>query len=190
MKERISHPKSQLALAPIQFLTLLLTRLLKSLSTPFKRHIKTTIEIHGTPSDIYSHISNFDHYPQWSPFIKSISGTLEKNETLNVFIQAKGEKGMTFRPKVLKVEADKEIRWLGSLGFKGVFDGEHYFILEKISDSKTKLIHGENFKGALVPLLWALIKTSTTKGFIDHNTALKSKVEASGKLTDNIRLQY
>jgi len=41
---------------------------------------------------------------------------------------------------------------------------------------KTKLVHGGNFEGALVPLRWVLIKTRT-KGFIAHNTALKSKTD-------------
>lgn len=122
---------------------------------------------------------DLEHYANWSPFIKSISGSLEKQGRLKVFIQPKGEKGMTFYPKVVTLEANKEIRWLGSLGCKGLFDGEHYFLLDKISDHKTTLIHGENFKGFLVPMLWAVIKQSTRKGFIAHNHALKSRAESA-----------
>ncbi|WP_228479091.1 SRPBCC family protein [Flavobacterium soyangense] len=36
-------------------------------------------------------------------------------------------KGMTFKPKVLAFETNKEFRWLGHLLFPGLFDGEHKF---------------------------------------------------------------
>lgn len=36
---------------------------------------------------------------------------------------------MTFKPKILIVEPNKEFRWKGKLGINGIFDGKHYFIL-------------------------------------------------------------
>ena len=34
---------------------------------------------------------------------------------------------MTFRPTVVKLEQGGELRWLGPLGVRGMFDGEHGF---------------------------------------------------------------
>ncbi len=146
--------------------------------TSFKRDIETAVYINASPAKIYDHMTDFEAYEKWSPFIKNISGNLKVNETLNVFIQPKGEEGMSFRPNVLTVDKNKEIRWLGKLGIKGVFDGEHYFRLEEVSKGRTKLIHGEHFSGIFVPILWGMIKNSTTNGFIAHNKALKILAEA------------
>lgn len=57
---------------------------------------------------------------------------------------------MTFKPKILTLEPNKEFRWKGKLGINGIFDGEHYFILEYLDKNKTKFIHGEKFSGILV----------------------------------------
>ena len=34
----------------------------------------------------------------------------------------------------------------GSFGIKGIFDGQHYFKLEKMSKNQTKFIHGEDYE--------------------------------------------
>ena len=90
---------------------------------------------------------------------------------------------MSFRPRLLSLVENKEIRWLVKLGIKGLFDGEYYFLLVTVSNGRTKLIHGEHFKGALVPLLWGMIRQKTQRGFIKHNQSLKviaeTKIEAT-----------
>ena len=81
--------------------------------------------------------------------------------------------------KIIKIlEPKNEFRWLGSLIFPGIFDGEHIFQLEQINDSKTKFIHRENFSGLLVPLFWKSLNTNTRKGFEEMNEALKERIES------------
>ena len=41
--------------------------------------------------------------------------------------------GMKFNPTILVVNKGKEYRWLGPLACVGIFDGEHYFVLDKVS---------------------------------------------------------
>lgn len=81
-------------------------------------------------------------------------------EKLTVAIKPPDGNGMTFKPTILNFETNKEFRWKGKLGISGIFDGEHFFILEKLNDNQTKFIHGENFSGILVALMGgALDKT-------------------------------
>ena len=80
---------------------------------------------------------------------------------------------MTFKPIVLKYKPDKEFRWKGKLGIRGIFDGEHYFLLEE-ANGQTKFIHGEEFAGILVPLMQKTLE-KTEKGFILMNEALKKE---------------
>lgn len=67
-------------------------------------------------------------------------------------------------PELLIVGANEELRWIGKLGCHGVFDGEHYFILEKMEDNPTRLRYGEEFRDLLEPILWSLIADRTRKG--------------------------
>ncbi len=174
----------------ISLLALTLIALVIAPRFSFKRSIQTAIEINTSAEKVYAHMADFDHYNQWSPFIKSIHGNLEKNEVLRVLIQPQGKSAMEFKPTLLNVEQNKEIRWLGKLGFKGIFDGEHYFILEKINHNKTRLIHGESFKGVLVPMLWSMIKHSTKMGFKAHNSALKNISEANSRVNPHIQINH
>jgi len=145
---------------------------------PFKRSLETNIVINESPGKVWSKIIAFENYKQWSPFIKSIEGKLKAGQRLKIFIQAEGQDGMEFTPTVLNADKDKELRWVGKLGIRGIFDGEHYFKLEKINSNQTKLVHGETFTGVLVPALWILIEKGTTQGFLSQNRALKASVEA------------
>lgn len=84
---------------------------------------------------------------------------------------------MTFRPKVLKVEPNREFRWLGHLLIPGVFDGEHFFIIETLDLNRVRFIHGEIFRGILVPLFGKMLDGSTRQGFEAFNQALRTRVE-------------
>ena len=53
---------------------------------------------------------------------------------------------------MLAATRGEELRWLGKLGFRGIADGEHFFILTTNDDGTTRLNHGERFSGALVAL--------------------------------------
>lgn len=60
---------------------------------------------------------------------------------------------------------------------KGLFDGEHYFKLEKIDDNRTRFIQGEKFTGLLSGIFFKLIGEDTKSGFNEMNFALKKKAE-------------
>lgn len=121
-------------------------------------------------------ITDFDNHPNWNPFIKSIQGIKSVGEKLTVAIKPPEGNGMTFRPVVLKYEPNKEFRWKGKLGIKGIFDGEHFFILDKLNEDQTKFIHGEKFSGILVALMGGALE-KTKDGFQLMNQALKKECE-------------
>ena len=84
---------------------------------------------------------------------------------------------MTFKPVLLKVEKNKELRWIGHLLFPEIFDGEHVFVIEKIDISKVLFRHEEKFSGILVPIFWKSLYQHTRIGFIEMNQALKERLE-------------
>ena len=45
---------------------------------------------------------------------------------------------MRFKPRVLKAEPNRELRWLGHLGIPGLFDGEHIFTIEPLDQERVR----------------------------------------------------
>ena len=88
---------------------------------------------------------------------------------------------MMFRPRVLKIETNREFRWLGSLLIPGIMDGEHIFIIDRIAKDRVWFRHAEQFKGLLVPFLWKSLDTNTRQGFNEMNVALKNLVASTDR---------
>lgn len=139
--------------------------------------INTEIEISASAKNVWEELTNSADYSEWNPFVKHLSGDIEVGKRLNVTIQSEGRSPMDFTPEVLVADESRELRWVGRLGFKGVFDGEHYFMLEETKRGTTILHHGEKFTGILAYPLLALIREDTLKGFEAMNQALKTRVE-------------
>ncbi len=135
---------------------------------------QTQIHIKASASEVWKVLMDFDSYPQWNPFIKTIEGEAKVGEKLKVNLD-----GMRFTPEVLVFEEAKEFRWLGHLGTEGLFDGTHFFILQQQADGSVILQHGEHFKGLLVPLILLMIGKATYQNFEKMNLALKQRVENS-----------
>ena len=138
--------------------------------------IETKITINAPIEFVWRTLMDFENHPQWNPFIKNIAGTAEVGHKLSVTIAPPGGKGMTFNPVVITHLPFNELRWLGKLWFKGIFDGEHYFILNRINHNTTELCHGENFSGLLVSLSGNMLN-KTVEGFELMNKALKKECE-------------
>ena len=92
-------------------------------------------------------------------------------------IEPPNAKEMTFEPKVLAYEPNKELRWLGHLLFAGLFDGGHKFKLIDNGNGTTTFQQNEIFKGILVPLFKKQLDTNTKSGFEEMNKKLKVLAE-------------
>ena len=142
------------------------------------KQIRTDILIDASADRVWEVLSDFAAFPEWNPFLRAVEGHLTAGSKLEVRIQQEGGAGKTFKPTVLKAEPGQELRWLGRLMMPGLFDGEHYFIIESIGDVQVRFIQGEQFSGVLVPImaLMGLFK-KTEQGFGDMNQALKARAE-------------
>ena len=139
--------------------------------------LKTEIIIDASTKTVWDILMDHEAYSKWNPFIKSIEGEKSVGDQLKVSLLQENNKEMEFKPIVLNNEKEKEFRWLGHLFVKGLFDGEHYFLLEEISQEQTRFTHGEKFTGMLSSLLLKMIGDDTKKGFEKMNKALKLKAE-------------
>ena len=107
------------------------------------KQIETEIIIDAPIETVWQQLMHFKLYDKWNPFIRSIRGRKEEGHKLQIQLRTSKGKEMSFEPIVLKCKECDEFRWRGKLGIRGIFDGEHYFALEKISVYQTRFIHGE-----------------------------------------------
>lgn len=139
--------------------------------------IRHEIEIDAPPADVWAVLADTDAYPDWNPFVRRLSGDLREGAKLEARIAPPDGRPMTFKPTVLAAEPGRELRWVGRLLVRGLFDGEHRFSLERLEGERTSFVQSERFSGLLVrPLRRTLDKTQL--GFEEMNRALKQRVEA------------
>ncbi len=141
------------------------------------KQIDTAVEIDASPAVVWAVIADVAAYPAWNPFIKVIEGTLRVGERLTIRVVPPGQKGMTFRPRVLVAEPERELRWKGRLMVPGLFDGEHSFRIEPVAGG-VRFHHAERFTGLLPPLMPAASFDAIRAGFEAMNGALKRRAEA------------
>lgn len=146
-------------------------------ATAMSKEIKTEILIHATPEKVWSILTNFENYPNWNPFIKFIKGEVKVGNKITARIEPPEANGMTFKPKILTYEVNKELSWIGHFLFTGIFDGEHKFELIDNGNGTTTFKQSEKFKGILVPLLKKQLDYNTRKGFEQMNNKLKELAE-------------
>ena len=135
------------------------------------------IEIQASAECVWQVLSDFASYPEWNPFIRRISGQPKEGTRLRVYIEPPGTKGRTFRPKVLKAEAKRELRWLGRLLIPGLFDGDHIFTIEQIGSEHVRFVQREIFSGLLVSFFLQGLDMKIRLGFEQMNQALKLQAE-------------
>ena len=137
--------------------------------------ILTTIEIAAPPAAVWSILTDPGRYPEWNPTIAGLKGPLVEGAVIEN-IEGYGDDRTIFRPRILVVEKERELRWRGRLwGLPGVFVGEHYFLLRPTSDGRgTRFTQGEHLRGVL---LWLFDARDLVPRFEAMNVALAARAE-------------
>ncbi|MBL7766536.1 MAG: SRPBCC domain-containing protein [Chitinophagaceae bacterium] len=142
-----------------------------------KYELKTQIDIQAPAAKVWEALTDFASYPNWNPFIKNLSGTVEPGQNICLRLEPPGAKGMTFKPTVLDFKTNTLFRWQGHLWIKGLFDGLHAFEIIDHGNGTCTFIQSEGFGGLLVGLFKNMIDNQTRKGFEMMNEALKKRAE-------------
>ena len=138
------------------------------------KQIRTSISINASKEKIWQILTDFEKYPEWNSFIKSVTGEVKVGNQIQIKLQ-----GMTFKPVVLTFIENSELKWIGHLWFKGLFDGEHTFKLIDNENGTINFEQSENFTGILVKLFTKSLNKDTKNGFERMNKELKLRAEKS-----------
>ena len=140
-----------------------------------KRFIDEWIDIEAKPEEIWNILLDFDSWKVWNPFIPMVEGNLKVGEYLRIRVTPPDMKPMIFKPEVFEVTPNEKIL-LGGSFLKILYRGDHAFILEPLTDGKTRFRQIERFIGPIVLFMNGMIK-KTELGYQQMNLALKTEVE-------------
>lgn len=134
----------------------------------------THIEINAPVEKVWEVLTDFDSYPAWNPLVGSLKGQLTMGSSIATYIVPLQK---TYHPRIVVLEPQHEITWLGVQGARFLMAGKHYYRLEKISETKTQLFHGERFTGLFAYFIPQDLLQKMKAAFIKHNQLLKQRIE-------------
>lgn len=144
------------------------------------RWIESAVRIDAPAHRVWEILLDTARYPDWNPFLRRVEGELRPGVRLKVEMDLPRLGPQRFRPTVLAVLPERELRWLGRLRLPGVFDGEHRFRLEASGEGRMRFLQDGCFQGILVVPLWRRLAPAIQEGFERMNGALKVRAEAGG----------
>ncbi len=137
-----------------------------------RKQITTEVLLPAAPEEVWAVLVDTERYADWNPFIIKSEGEIREGATIKNTVRPEPGSEMTFQPKILVARPNEELRWKGRVFVPGIFDGEHYFLLEPDSD-QTRMTQGENFSGVA---LWFVDVAPFEDNFTEMNEALKARL--------------
>lgn len=137
-----------------------------------EKNIYTSIDIDAPRDKVWAILFDNTAYPDWNPYHVEVNGKMAIGKELDVVINKPNGETVEIQPHVMRLVPLTELTWGG--GIKGIFFGEHVFLLSSLGESRTRLVHKERFSGIAVP--FASLE-SIEEGYDLMNRALKERVE-------------
>ncbi len=143
-----------------------------------KKEVCSSVDIHASDKQVWQILTDFPSYPQWNPYIRQASGEIKVGAQIYIFNRSSNtDDGLAFRPTILTVTPDRELRWLGYVYVPGLFDGEHVFTIQSLDDAHVHFTQCETFSG--IGTVIDAQDTNTQGDFQRMNLALKGRSEAA-----------
>lgn len=139
--------------------------------------VETSLVIDASVDAIWKVLTDFASYDAWNPVVKKARGRASVGADLDFVLQI----GPLKAPIAARVvEADgRELRWEGPRvrALSPIARGSHYFRLEALDETRTRLVHGEDFGGPVFALPWKVLGPQLEKSYAALNRALAREVE-------------
>lgn len=115
--------------------------------------LETRFSVPQSPDQVWSVLIDYPSYARWNGFMPEASGEVGVGKTLNITLAPSSGKKIKCKFKLLVVDKNRELRWLGRVLAWGVFDGRHYWVLSRNASGGTDILHAEDFTGLLVSVI-------------------------------------
>lgn len=141
----------------------------------------TAIDIDAPVERVWDILSDTASWESWNPLLRDFKGTLREGAKAKVSLLFEGKK-LPVSVELVEVKPRERLAWIGP-AFKparSIFSGMHYFELKEIEGGRTRLVHGERFRG-LIPdgeWFWRSAEPRVEPAYMAFNEALKARAEA------------
>lgn len=135
--------------------------------------ITTEHAIPGRADEAWSVLVDLPSYPRWNPFIRKVEGELAEGAAWKAELTVEGQVFFRVPTVITELVLGARLTWRG--GLPNLMTGTHSFDVTETSGVVT-LVQSERFSGALVPVIFPLLKPALTRRFVEMNEALLSEV--------------
>ncbi len=143
----------------------------------FVQEIITQCEIDASAAKVYSVLSDFPNYPQWTKDI-TITGNTRIDGKMSVMVKDGESSWIKFSSRMLRKD-EGMIAFNNILCAPFIFLGRHRYEIIPVSKNKVKLINAETFSGIAVPFVREKKLLCYTRKLKENfNLALKRFIEA------------
>ena len=142
-----------------------------------RTELRSEVEINAPIARVYDVLTDFGSYPEWNPFLTSLSGKLEIGQKLALEMSLPEGQTYLLKPLLTRVTENAELRWQGRFVFPVLLEAEHFFLLSERQASVTRVVQGQNFSGFLLRFAGNSL-TLAARGSVYLNQALKKRAEA------------
>jgi hypothetical protein len=142
--------------------------------------VLTTVVIDAPAEKVWSVLSDFASYDAWNPVVKKPRGRAEAGSKLS-FVLHVGPLRVPIDATVVCADG-RELRWEGPRvrALAPLARGSHYFRLEPLDETRTRVVHGEDFGGPVFALPWRLLGPRLDTSYHALNRALANEVARRG----------
>lgn len=141
------------------------------------KKLSNEVEINASAERVWQLLTDFASFPQWNPFMQRVSGAPTAGTQLEITQQPSGARVLKSRPRIMKVEPNRELRWFGRSLLPGLLDVEHIFTIESLDVNRVRFTQSEVCTGLFSSLSTYRSHTNTRRGFREMNEALKLRAE-------------
>ncbi|MDZ4769259.1 MAG: SRPBCC domain-containing protein [Chloroflexota bacterium] len=145
----------------------------------FRFQVESIVEIAAPAEVVWRTLMGFDEYPQWSTMLHYVSGRAVVGEKMTLRLVIPQVVDYKFSPTIVAVEANRRFVWKTITGVPGIFDGEHGFTLDRLSDRQTRLTNREVYSGLLTPVIQrTAMMRAAPAGFVAMNHEIQRRAES------------
>jgi len=123
-----------------------------ALDAPSKSFTTTTL-VDARREDVWNIVMDFESYPRWNPYMRSVTGQAELGETLHVRLAPPGGDEDAVSARVFVLKPPRKLRWQSRMLAPGLRDIEYEVIVAPAAPNLTQVIQRIRYEGLLVPFV-------------------------------------
>jgi hypothetical protein len=140
------------------------------------RSSSTTTVVQAPREKVWRLVVDFDAYPEWNPYLRSVQGRPAAGSTLEVRLEPRAGDAQDVSASVTVFKPPRKLRWRSRLLGPGVRDFEYEVIVDPLGPNRARVTQRARYEGWLTLLVDA---DDTRAGLEEMARALKLRAESN-----------